>query len=61
VAQTDKIRSWRNAGEVDIDSQDHNVVFEFSRGTPAEKFSATRIEERYIVRPLVASNWQLQV
>ena len=37
------------------------MVFEFSRGTRAEKFSSTRIVQRYLVLPLVASDWQLQV
>ena len=61
LAQSEEIRTRRNAGKIDVSSQDHNVIFEFSRGTRAEKFSATRIEQRYIVRPLVASDWQLQV
>ena len=51
LAQTEEIRTRRDVGEIDISSQDHNVVFEFSHGTPAEKLSATRIEQRYIVRP----------
>ena len=37
------------------------MIFEFSRGTRAEEFSATRIEQRYVVRTLVASYWQIQV
>ena len=61
LAQAEEIRTRRDASEIDVSSQDHNVIFEFSRGTRAEKFSATRIEQRYIVRPLVASDWQLQV
>src|ERR1035441_2444437 len=44
LAQAEEVRTRRHAGEIDISSQDHNVVFKFSRGTPAEKFSATRIE-----------------
>jgi hypothetical protein len=36
-------------------------VIELSRGTQAEKLIATRIEQRYIVRPLGASDWQIQV
>ena len=61
LAQAEEIRTRRDAGEIDVGPQDHNVIFEYSRGTRAKKFSATRIEQRYIVRPLVASDWQLQV
>jgi hypothetical protein len=61
LAQAEEIRTGRDAGEIDVSLQNHNVIFEFSRGTRAKKFSATRIEQRYIVRPLVASDWQLQV
>src|SRR5580700_2147428 len=61
LAQAEEIRTRRHAREINISSQDHNVVFEFSHSTGAEKFSATRIEQRDIVCPLVASNWQLQV
>jgi len=61
LAQAEEIRTRRDTGEIDISSQDHNVVFEFSRGTRAEKFGAIRIEQGYIVCPLVASDWQLQV
>jgi hypothetical protein len=61
LAQTQEIQTWRDPGESDISSQDYNVVFEFSRGTRSEELSATRIEQRHFVRPLVASDWQLQV
>jgi hypothetical protein len=61
LAQAEEIRTRRDACEIDVSPQDHNVIFEFSRRARAEKFSATRIEQRYIVRPLVASDWQLQV
>ncbi len=61
LAQGEKIRTRRDAGEIDASPQDHNVIFEFSRGARAEQFSTARIEQRYIVRPLVASDWQLQV
>jgi len=36
------------------------VVFEFSRSARAKKLSTTRIEQRYVVRALVASDWQVQ-
>jgi hypothetical protein len=39
-------------GEINVSPQDHNLIFEFSRGTRAEEFSATRIEQRYLVTPL---------
>ena len=39
-------------GEINVSSQDHNLIFEFSRGIRAEEFSATRIEQRYLVRLL---------
>ena|ERR1019366_1505606 len=61
LAQAEEIRTRRNASEIDVNPQHHNVIFEFSRGTCTEKLSAVRIDERYIVRPLVASDWQLQV
>jgi hypothetical protein len=44
LAQAEEVRTRRHAGEIDISSQDHNVVFEFSHSTRAEKFSSTRIE-----------------
>ena len=44
LAQAEEIRTRRNAGEIDISSQYHNVIFEFSGGTRAEKFGAIRIE-----------------
>gem|GEM_PF-4397392 len=61
LSDSQEIRTRRDAAEIDISSQDHDVVFEFSRGTRVEKFGATWSEQRYIVRPLVASDWQLQV
>src|SRR6202041_1571414 len=61
LSDSEEIRTWRDAAEIDICSQNHNVVFEFSRGTRAEKFGATWTEQRYIVGPLAASDWQLQV
>jgi len=61
LSNSKKIRTRRDAAEVDLSSQDRNVVFEFSRGTRAEKFGATWTEQRYIVRPLFASDWQFQV
>jgi len=61
LSDSEEIRTRRDAAEIDIGSQDRSVVFEFSRGTRAEKFGATWTEQRYIVRPLVASDWQLQV
>jgi hypothetical protein len=61
LAQAEEIRTGRDASEINVGSQYYNAIFEFSRGTRAEQFSATRIEQRYIVRPLVASDWQLQV
>jgi hypothetical protein len=61
LAQAEEIRTRRDVGELDVSPQNHNVIFELSRGTRAEKFSSTRIEQRYIVLPLVASDWQLQV
>lgn len=36
------------------------MIFEFGRGAGAEKLRAIPIEQRHIVRPLVASDWQLQ-
>lgn len=36
------------------------MIFEFSGATRARKFSAIRIDQCYLVRPLVASDWQLQ-
>ncbi len=44
LAQAEEVRTRRHAGEIDISSQNHNVVFEFSHSTRAEKFSSTRIE-----------------
>jgi hypothetical protein len=61
LPDSEVIRTRRDAGEIDVGAQDHNVIFEFRRGTRTEKFNACRIEQRYIVRPLVASDWQLQV
>jgi hypothetical protein len=61
LAQADEIRTRRDASQIEAGSQYHNVIFEFGRGTRAEEFSATRIEQRYIVRPLLASDWQLQL
>jgi len=43
-AQAEEIRTRRDAGEIDVSPQDHNVIFEFSRGTRPEKFGATLIE-----------------
>jgi len=44
LAQSEEIRTRRDAGKIDVSSQGHNVIFEFSRCTRAEKFNATRIE-----------------
>src|ERR1017187_4692321 len=61
LAQAEEIRTRRDTDEIDVSLKHHDVIFEFSRGTCTEKLSAVRIDERYIVRPLVASDWQLQV
>ena len=44
LAQAEEIRTRRDASEIDVSPQDHNVIFEFSRGTCTEEFSAVRIE-----------------
>ncbi|MGA8508381.1 MAG: hypothetical protein WB762_22460, partial [Candidatus Sulfotelmatobacter sp.] len=41
--------------------QDNDVIFEFGRRTRPEKLRTSGIEQRYLVRPLVASDRQLQV
>src|ERR1017187_1816894 len=43
LAQAEEIRTRRDVGELDVSPQNHNVIFELSRGTRAEKFSSTRI------------------
>src|SRR5271169_6252805 len=37
--------------EINVSTQDRNLIFQFSRGTRAEEFSATRIEQHYLVTP----------
>jgi hypothetical protein len=44
LSQTEEIRTRRDGREIDISSQNHNVIFEFGRGIRAENLSATRIE-----------------
>jgi hypothetical protein len=36
-----------------VSLQDHDVIFEFSGGTRAEKFGAIRTEQDYTVRPVL--------
>jgi len=37
LAQAEEIRTRRDASEIDVGSQYHNVIFEFTCGTRAEK------------------------
>jgi hypothetical protein len=46
LSDAEEIRPWRDAGEIDVGPQDHNVIFKFSCGTRAEKFITDRIEQR---------------
>jgi hypothetical protein len=59
LSDAEEIRTRWDAGEINVSPQYHIVIFEFSRAARAEKFNTTRTEQRYIVRSLVASDWQL--
>jgi hypothetical protein len=61
LSDGEEIGTRSDAAEVDVSSQHHDVILKFGRGTRAEKFSAAQIEQRDIVRPIVASDWQFQV